>query len=434
MVGWLGRAKSARGCTPAMLRFPELRRLPRPIARGSLVFAAALAAGASLWILLPRTGRSEGETVGPEVLQALRRFLASDPAEEASGEQSLRLLGPKALPQLRAWASKVRHDLDRVSKLIERLEGAPPSGAPPSRRTVDEFLSQKLAECRQLVREGKYPDALALAEAGALLDRSGPYAWEFRRLARRAKERVVAAEKLEPAVDSSQLVYEVGEKPRLSFRLKNHDAKVARIRLDRGTIGEISSTVTRRWMDGSMKREETRLPVRIDSDVDQVLIGPGQTWERELALDLDESGLVGDCVARVQVAGRFRPARWTIERERDENIAISMNPLEFWIVPAGEADLCEKPLEKMVSALFFGKLRSFFVGGQIAVWVGEEDADFNEALVRSLMSGLDDMNPETSQMAVRWLREATGFDFGDDRGRWKAWWGGVLEGKPAKRP
>ncbi|MGQ9589321.1 MAG: hypothetical protein ACUVYA_03390 [Planctomycetota bacterium] len=417
-----------------MPRFPELRRVPRPIARGSLVLAAAWAAAACLWVLLPRAGRSEGEAVAPEVLQALRKFLSSDPSEEASGEQSIRLLGPRALPQIRAWASKVRHDLDRVSKLLERLEGTSSSGAPPSRRTVDEFLSQKLAECRQLVREGRYPDALALAEAAAILDRSGPYAWEFRRLARRAKEREVAAQKLEPAVDSSKLVYEIGERPRLSFRLENHDAKVARIRLDRGAIGEISSTVTRRWMDGSMKREETRLPVRIDSDVDQVLIGPGQTWERELGLDLDEGGLAGDCVARVQIAGRFRPARWTIERERDENIAISMNPLEFWIVPAGETDLCEKPLEKMVSALFFRKLRSFFVGGQIAVWVGEEDADFNEAVVRSLVTGLDDMDPETSKVAVRLLREATGFDFGEDRGRWKAWWGGVLEGKSAKRP
>ncbi len=376
------------------------------------------------WLVIPggRTARSEGDEVSPDVLQALRKVLSEDPAQESAGEDALKRLGSKAFPHLRTWILRVRHDLDRVTRLLERLEGTPPNPSSPERMNMGEFFSQKLLECRSLVRAGEHRTALSISEAVLILDRSSPYSWELRRIARRARERVVSTQILEPSVDSDKLVYVAGEKPRIVFRVQNHDTKVARILLDRGILGELHSTVTRKFPDGSMKREENRVLIETSADVDQILVGPGLSWEHPVSVEPgDESPGLG-AIIRVQIAGRFRPTRWTVERDRDENISLPMNTAEFWIVPPGEEDLCERPVEKLTMAIFFHKPRSFFVGGQIAVWVGEEDAHFNESLVRALISSLDEIDPELMVLADRFLSDATGMRFGGDRPRWKAWW------------
>ena len=185
-------------------------------------------------------------------------------------------------------------------------------------------------------------------------------------------------------------------------------------------------TVTRQFVDGSLKREERRLRIQVPSDVDQILIGPGLTWEHPLEFEGAEDLPASDVVVRAQVAGRFRPTRWSVARDgeerRDENITLSMNTAEFWIVPRGESTLCERPLEKLTAALIFGKLEPFFVGGQISVWVGEEDANFNESLVETLVGSLGELDLPRLVVAGRFLAQATGHEFGADAKKWRAWW------------
>jgi hypothetical protein len=326
------------------------------------------------------------------------------------------------VPGLRVWVHGVRLDLDRVAALLADLEGE--GGRTPSTEhvTAGELFSRKIAECRALVRKGDYRGGLALAEAILLLDRQNPYSWELRRLVRRAKERLVATQVLEPSVEASKLAYEVGEKPNLLFRVRNHEARVARIRLDRGVLGDLSVTVTRQFMDGSLKRDENRVLVQVSEDVDQVLVGPGLAWENPLAIvgleDLPQS----ETVVRVQVAGRFRPRRWTVEREDTENIGLPMSAAEFWIVPKGQVDLCDRPLEKLTAGLFFKDSETIFVGGQLAVWAGEEDAYYNEDLVKTLVESLDDLDPVGQKLADRFLSQATGRRQGSEPAAWKEWW------------
>ena len=62
----------------------------------------------------------------------------------------------------------------------------------------------------------------------------------------------------------------------------------------------------------------------------------------------------------------------------------------------------------LTAALFFGKLEPFFVGGQLAVWAGEEDPYFNEKLVETLIGNLGELNAERKTMAGRFLNQATG--------------------------
>jgi len=127
-------------------------------------------------------------------------------------------------------------------------------------------------------------------------------------------------------------------------------------------------------------------------------------------------------VARILIEGRFRPTRWTVEKESDENISLSMNRLEIWIVPQGEGSQCDRPLEKLTAALFFGKLEPFFVGGQLSLWAGEDDPYFNEKLVETLISNLEELDPTRLSLAHRFLHQATGQGFDVDPKKWKAWW------------
>lgn len=379
--------------------------------------------------------RSDGAPeVRPEVLQALRLLLSDDPKEEARGEQLIRKLGGGAIPDLRNWTRRVRLDLDRVASLFAEIEGREPGSPSAENLSAGEFLSRKVAECRALNRKGDHTRALALAEALLLLDRQNPYSWELRRLVRRARERLVMTEVLLPSVEVGKYVYEVGGRPDVAFRITNRDSRVARIRLDRGVLGELSLTVTKQYIDGGMKREETRLRIQVAEDVDQILIGPGLSWEHPLRVEGIEDLPPEGVVVRVQAAGRFRPTRWTVDREDRENIGLPMGTAEFWIVPKGQSTLCDRPLEKLTASLFFMRLESIFVGGQLAVWAGEEDPYFNESLVRTLIESLEELDPPARRLADRFLMQATGRDEKGDPAGWKAWWGKAVAERAGLAP
>src|SRR6185436_15108236 len=118
---------------------------------------------------------------------------------------------------------------------------------------ANELLHRKLLEVRGLLRQGEPKSALELAEALLLLDRQGPHAWELRRLSRRARERVITRDVLEPDIEIERNVYEVGERPEVLFRLINHKDVEASIEISKGVLGEVDVTVTRCFLDGSVR-------------------------------------------------------------------------------------------------------------------------------------------------------------------------------------
>ena len=93
----------------------------------------------------------------------------------------------------------------------------------------------------------------------------------------------------------------------------------------------------------------------------------------------------------------------------------------MWIVPPGESAMCERPLEKLTAALVFGRLEPFFVGGQLSVWAGQEDAYLNEKLIVTLVNSMGKLEALRLDLAGRFLDEATGLSFGADAEKWKAW-------------
>ena len=386
------------------------------VAAASLALVGLLG---TLWVPA-RTARSESREISAEVLQAIRLLLSDDPKEESKGQLALKRLGSSVIPQLRYWVRKVRNEADRVGIVLSELEGVAPRSLPAERLSVNEFFHQKLLECRSFTQKGDYRRALEIADAILLLDSDNPYAWELRRLSRRAKERLVAREVLEPTIDVEQLVYEVGQKPQIMFRILNHDSRVARIRLEKGVLGELDVSITHQSIDGTMRHEERKLRIEVADDVERIIIGPAQSFDHPLEFQGAE-GVSGTAVTRVQVKGRFRPTRWTVER-KEENISISMNTTEFWIVPAGEKALADRPLVKLTAALVFGKMEPLFVGGQLSVWAAEDDPYLNEKLVDTLVESLEDLDESRRDLAVRFLVQTTGNQFSSDPKLWKEWW------------
>jgi hypothetical protein len=369
----------------------------------------------------------------PEVLQAIRLLLSSDPREEARGERALKRMGAAIVPELRYWVRKARNEADRVEIVLSDIEGAPEGKASSERMSASEFFHRKLVECRDLYRNGQVRLAASTAEAVVLLDPESPYAWELRRLVRRARERLVAEEVLEPLIEVEKLVYEAGETAEITFRITNHEARPARIRLDKGVLGTMDTLVTRQFLDGSARREELKLRIQVPQEVDQILIGPGRSWEQRVEFAAAAEWPRQGMVARVQVAGRFRPTRWTVEA-KDENLSLSMPGVEFWVVPAGESAQCDRPLEKLTAALFFEKLEPFFVGGQLSVWAGEDDPYFNEKAIETLIMNMKDLDPKRLGLANQFLNQATGQHFPADPARWEAWWNKVTGAAPRGDP
>ncbi|HVR73024.1 MAG TPA: hypothetical protein VMT52_01775 [Planctomycetota bacterium] len=362
-----------------------------------------------------------------EVLQALRLLLSESPRDSARGARALERMGLAIAPQVRYWVRKVRSEADRVEILLRQIDGVGAREPLLDHLSLGEFYSRKLLDCQDLLRGGEYRQAADVAEALLLLDKNSPHAWDLRRIVRGARERLVRREVLEPSIEVDKLVYEVGEEPQVLFRLRNHEGRAARIRIQKGLLGEIDVSVTRHSMDGSMRRYEQRLGIEVPREVEHVVIGPGQVWDQRIPFELKDSLPLGGTVARVMIGGRFRPSAWTVDGE-SHNQGLALGETELWIVPPGESALCQRPLEKLTEALVFGKLESFFIGGQLSVWAGENDAYFNEKLIDTLLGSIEEYDATRLAMAARFLGEATGQAFETDAKKWKDWWAKVAPG------
>ncbi len=191
--------------------------------------------------------------------------------------------------------------------------------------------------------------------------------------------------------------------------------------------------------NGVSRSVEQQVMVRAAAPGDLIVIGPGRTWEQKVPLNLGEPLPLSGMVARVQVTGRFRPTRWTTE-DKNENVSLSLPRTEFWIVPTGQSTLGDRPLQKLTAALVFEREAAFFVGGQLAVWVGQDDPIYNGKLVETLVKHLDTLSGPRLAGALQFLEQATGMGFGSDPEKWKSWWGswrvadrGTARSEPAEK-
>ncbi len=358
-----------------------------------------------------------------EVLQGIRLLLSLDPRESAHGEALLKRLGLSIVPQLRYWVRKMQTELERVGVVLHAIEGRSGTSLSAERLSVSQFFHLKLLEAQAFSRQGEHMKALEVAGALLLLDPATPLAWDLRRLARRSREQMMSKEVLEPSIEAEKLVYEVGEEPKITFRLVNHQESEAVIEVHKGVLGEVDATVTIVLIDGSSRRNQIRLRLQAPAETRRIVIQPKKAWEQKVPFSPMDDVPLGGAVARVQIGGRFRPTDWRVDGSADlGSLGMNLSEAELWIVPPGEASQSESPLEKLAAASFFKKEQPFFVGGQLAVWAAERDAHFNEKLIETLLGSVDELDPPLLKLAVRFLQEITGENMEADPARWKLWW------------
>ncbi len=356
-----------------------------------------------------------------EVRRAVRLLHSSKENDQRRGRNQLLLLGPAVAPQLRYWIRGLRENSAKVEDVLAVIEG---DGGRSARLSyhLEQFFNDKFRAASSLKDRGEYQRAQRIASALLTLDPSQPGAWELRRFVSECARRIAAKELLEPSFVVERLVYEVGELPELVFRIRNHNHARARIHLEKGMLGRARVTMDVYSANGVSRRVEQQVMVRAAAPGDLIVIGPGRTWEQKVPLNLGEPLPLSGMVARVQVTGRFRPTRWTTG-DKNDNLSLSLPRTEFWIVPTGQSTLGDRPLQKLTAALLFDREAAFFVGGQLAVWVGQDDPIYNGKLVETLVAHLDTLSGPRLAGALRFLEQATGMGFGSEPEKWQRWWG-----------
>jgi hypothetical protein len=370
----------------------------------------------------PAKGGPEDRKPTQEVLQAIRLLLSGDPAEERRGEQRLRQGGMRIVPQLRYWLRRVRFEADRVERLLGDIRGQTPQAdrEPVRDLSAGEFLQRKVQLVEELTRSGNYARARELAEAILLLDENSPFAWELRRAVRHARERLLARE-LEPRLDVTETIYELGENPQVVFRLINRSQRRVRIEVERGILGEVQVLFASELMDGTSRSDAAQLSLRGRQTEKEIVLEPGEIWKQEVPYQLPASLPIAGMVARVKMQATFRPRRWEMEGKKEDNVPLTVAPAEFWVVPPGQKRQSESPLKRLVEALYFGKDEAFFIGGQLSIWAGESDPILNEELVETLVGSLGDLDPPRLRLAMKFLAQATGKGY-VEAAEWRDWW------------
>src|SRR6185503_2093308 len=125
------------------------------------------------------------------------------------------------------------------------------------------------------------------AEAVLRLDPDSPEIWQVRRLVRQAQERLISKEILEPTLEFRELVTSAKE-PKLIFRLVNRSRSPLSMRAERGILGMLQIKFQRRFMDGSERAEERRVPIRAGPGEDTIGLEPGGKYEREVEVIVDD--------------------------------------------------------------------------------------------------------------------------------------------------
>ncbi|MEM7233366.1 MAG: hypothetical protein AAF517_14405 [Planctomycetota bacterium] len=376
--------------------------------------------------------KRRGETRAPTsaIRDAVRDLLSSDRGRAQRARRRLLRAGIDIAPELRYWVQRVQYDTDRVSQMLDeilRRAGRPTEGRRSD--SIEAFFSHKISTARFLAQTGNYRQARSLSEALLTLRPESAMSWELRRLVRECRDRVLA-EELEPRVDLGEFVYEVGDEPTATFRLINRSPEQARIEIPDGVLGQLRIVVTLRGIDGSRSSFESPSIIRV-SDLTSLTLRPGESWEQEVRLpDLSRRIPIGGVVARVRITGNFRPFRWQFDGDRESNVAITVAPTEYWIVPPAQKRKIKSPLQALVAALVFDKTEAFLVGGQLSVWASRRDPVLNEKLIDLLIGHLDEFEGVRLRLARGFLVEATGKQYKENED-WKRWWA-LSQGSRAK--
>ncbi|HLU49347.1 MAG TPA: hypothetical protein VK116_14725, partial [Planctomycetota bacterium] len=324
----------------------------------------------------PRLSAPKTEPPAAWVREAITDYLgSSDSARRRRGELRLLHAGQAVVPQLRYWLERVRLESDRVEALLQRIlaERGEGEGELSLHRgmALGDFYRRKLIEAKELLTTGQFREAHAIAEALLVLDPETPIAWELRRVQRDTRERI-AREALEPRLDASENIYEIGETPKVTFRLINRTRNRARIELRDGRLGRLELSIETRTVSGAGRREERILGLTTDSRHREILLGPGEIWVQEVEVPKpDDLISIAGMVGRVKVSGEFRPFRWSFvdaDKSAEENLTMSVPACELWFVPPALKRTLDDPLSSVVAVLFFdGKAMTSIEAGDPAL-------------------------------------------------------------------
>ena len=371
------------------------------------------------------SGGGVADKVSPDVMQLIRKVLAGREAERKEAEGKLLQRGLRVVPELRSWIRQVSGNAEKIEivlrKILRDVSGGQSSVELVSRESsAGQFFEQKLNDAWEHLRYGRHEVARRMAEAILQLDKGSPLRFLCRRLIRQAKEHKFKKE-LVTRIDAGALVYEVGEKPRIIFRVLNKSGKQARFEVRQGIVGELFIVFDRCLFDGSHLTNSERVPLRIKSRRADVVLRPDEGWELEIAYELPKDLPLRQVTCRARFRVTFRPSRWEIEGDRDGNIPLSSEETEFWVIPPGKKRKLEDPLKRLKLALLLKQDEDIFIASWLCVWGGKKDPELRSRFHEVLIDNLGDIAPPRKTFFYEILRQSSGMQFKSDT-EWAGWW------------
>ena len=379
-----------------------------------------------------RTAGATADKVTPEVSQLIRKVLAGRDAEQKAAEAKLRKRGLRVVPELRTWIRQVAGNAEKIEivlrKILKDVAGDQGEIDLVSRESsAGQFFEQKLEEAQGHFEYGRHELARKMAEAIVRLDPASPLRFLCRRLIRKAMECKLKKE-LVTRIDADALVYEVGEAPQILFRVLNKSGRVARFEVRQGVVGELFIVFDKCLFDGSHITHSDRLPLRIKSRQQTVVLKPEAGWECEIDYKLPKDLPLRKIACRARFRVTFRPSRWEIEGDRDSNIPLTSEEMEIWIIPPGKKRKLEDPMKRLKLALLLEQSEDLFISGWLCVWAGKKDPDFNNHFLAVLIGNLGDIDRGRKPLLYELLRQASGQLFKSDV-EWAKWW----KARPVKK-
>ncbi len=375
------------------------------------------------------SGKKEGAgvaaKVSPEVAQLIRKMLSARGNDQKEAEARLLRMGLKVVPELRAWVHQVSGSTEKVEivlrKIYRKVSGDKDAGSLVSRESsAGQFLEQRLYEAMEHLRYGRYQVARKIAESILVLDRDSPLRFLCRRLIRQAKERKLEKE-LVTRVDAGSLVYEVGEKPVIFFRVLNKSGSTARFDIQKGIVGELFIGFDRCHLDGSHVTNGERVPLRIKIAQQKIVLKPEEGWECAIDYKLPENLPLRQVACRARFRVVFRPSRWEIEGNNDSNIPLTSKETEFWVLPPGKKRKFEDPLKRLKLALLLKQNEDVFIAGWFCVWAGKKDPETNTRFKGLVIDNLVEIDPALKPLFYELLRQSSGVSYKSDA-EWVKWW------------
>ena len=372
-----------------------------------------------------KEGAGVAAKVSPEVTQLIRKMISVRGSDQKEAEAKLLRMGLRVVPELRAWVRQVSGNTEKVEivlrKIFRKVSGDKNADALVSRESsAGQFLEQRLSEAMEHLSYGRYQMARKIAESILVLDHDSPLRFLCRRLIRQAKERKLKKE-LVTRVDSGALVYEVGEKPEIFFRVLNKSGSTARFDIQQGIVGELFIGFDRCHFDGSHITNGERIPLRVKNIQQKVVLKPEEGWECAIDYKLPENLQLRGVACRARFRVTFRPSRWEIEGDKDSNIPLTSEETEFWVLPPGKKRKFEDPLKRLKLALLLKQNEDVFIAGWFCVWGGKKDAELNNRFKGLMIDNLVEIDPRLKPLFHELLRQSTGVSYKTDA-EWVKWW------------